>query len=162
MMVQIFFSHRETYGMTLQAPPPSRYYYEKLGSPVNNDFACCGSLTISIDQNHVYTKDGFHGHDYYELVYIRSGDGINIINKTSYPVTRGNIVLLRLSGFHAYHSFNNMEECRQNREEAEGFASDCEVLTPDFLTALPGGLASTYTRATALTSEENHERQIPQ
>lgn len=95
--------------MMLQTPPPFRYYYEELGSLVNNDFARCGSLTISIDQNHFYTKDGFHSHDYYELVYIRSGDGINIINGTSYPVTRGDIVLLRLSDFHAYHSFNNME-----------------------------------------------------
>ena len=95
--------------MTTGSPSPFRYCFDDLSSLLNNDYASSGSLTISIDQNHVYTKDGFHHHDYYELIYIRSGDGIHIINGISYPVTRGDIVLLRLSDVHAYHSFNNME-----------------------------------------------------
>ena len=95
--------------MIYQTPPPHRYCFEKLSSLLNNDYAALGSLAISVDRNHFYTKDGFHTHDYYELGYIRSGEGVQVINGTAYPVSRGDVMLFRLHDFHAYHSFSNME-----------------------------------------------------
>ena len=95
--------------MFAQIPPPPRFCFDSLKSLLNNDYSAVGSLAISVDQNHFYTADGFHNHDYYELIYIRSGDGIQTINGTAYPTSRGDLVLMRLNDFHAYHSFNNME-----------------------------------------------------
>ncbi|MBE6616254.1 MAG: hypothetical protein E7631_13220, partial [Ruminococcaceae bacterium] len=95
--------------MTSNHPIHTCLHFQDLGTFLDNDFASVGGIAISVDRRHIFDVNLYHNHDYYELAYIRCGDGVQIINGISYTVTRGDIILFRLEDKHAYYSFNNME-----------------------------------------------------
>ena len=85
------------------------FHFQDLETFSDNDFASVGGIAISVDRKHIFDVNIYHNHDYYELAYIRCGDGVQIINGISYTVTRGDVILFRLEDQHTYYSFNNME-----------------------------------------------------
>ena len=55
----------------------------------------------------VYTQNGYnqekHLHDFIELVYVSNGKGVHKIDKTTYPVKKGNLIIIN---YNQTHSFN--------------------------------------------------------
>lgn len=49
-----------------------------------------------------------HTHDFYEIAYVYDGEGVQIINKTSYAVKKGSIIIMQPGDYHTYHSLNGM------------------------------------------------------
>ena len=49
-----------------------------------------------------------HTHDFYEIAYVYDGEGIQIINKTSYVVKKGSVIIMQPGDYHTYHSLNGM------------------------------------------------------
>ncbi len=75
----------------------------------SNDYFSTGGIAVSMDKLHIYHCLKPHRHDYYELEYISSGDGIQIINDISYVVKKGDVIFFRLQDCHTYFSFHDME-----------------------------------------------------
>lgn len=49
-----------------------------------------------------------HTHDFYEIEYVFSGEGVAILNQKSYLLSRGSIVFCKPGDEHAYFSTNNL------------------------------------------------------
>lgn len=75
----------------------------------SDDYFYTKGIVITADRKHNYQNYEPHRHDYYELEYISSGDGIQIINGISYVVKKGDVIFFRLQDMHTYFSFHNME-----------------------------------------------------
>ncbi len=68
------------------------------------DYFSNGKITVAVDKGMFPTLPYFHRHDYYELAYIASGDGIEIINAGTYIVKKGDVIFFRLTDVHSYNS----------------------------------------------------------
>lgn len=49
-----------------------------------------------------------HTHDFFEIAYVYEGEGIQIINKNSYAVKKGSVIIMQPGDYHTYHSLNGM------------------------------------------------------
>lgn len=59
-----------------------------------------GSAPVRVFR-HVLTRPyPLHWHDFYELVFVTDGEGLNIVNGRAYPITRGSASLLTPVDFH--------------------------------------------------------------
>ena len=59
---------------------------------------------IHIITNRIDGGEPEHLHEFLELVYIRSGSGMQVVQGTSFPVERGDAVFIPLGQTHAFHS----------------------------------------------------------
>lgn len=59
------------------------------------------------DDISIYTQNGYeeteHLHDFIELVYVSNGKGVHKVDKTTYPVKKGNLIIIN---YNQVHSFN--------------------------------------------------------
>lgn len=48
----------------------------------------------SLDYNNPYDYKSMHRHDYFEIIFIKDGEGSQLIDFTSYPMVKGNIFII--------------------------------------------------------------------
>lgn len=87
----------------------NRISFEGLNSFKDSEFITNGSIAITIDRRCDKFSLSPHSHDYYELEYISSGEGVQIINNEAYVVKKGDIVFFKLNDIHTYYSVNGMQ-----------------------------------------------------
>ena len=66
-------------------------------------------IAISVDRLPKNTEQIYHNHDYYEIEYICHGSGIQIINGKPQNVTKGDVIIFRLSDVHKYYTNDTMD-----------------------------------------------------
>ena len=68
------------------------------------------------DDISVYTQTGYdqveHLHDFIEIVYVSNGKGVHKVDKTVYPVKKGNLVIINYN-----HNNRNLYMIGRNFDE---------------------------------------------
>lgn len=77
--------------------------YAKLRSYATNGDIC---LVRDVRVSH----ESLHSHDYYEIVYIYDGGGVQVINGTAYTVNPGSILLLQKTDAHSFYALKEMAQ----------------------------------------------------
>lgn len=66
---------------------------------------------ISLNHHKPYsgsTTGELHTHDYYELAYTYTGEGVHIINDAPYTVKKGTVIIMKPGDYHSYYSLTDM------------------------------------------------------
>lgn len=71
------------------------------------DYHEIGGIAFTTDDLQI-AFDRIHRHDYYELEYIASGDGMQWINGYTYYVKKGDVIFFRLRDYHNYYSLHRL------------------------------------------------------
>lgn len=64
---------------------------------------------LFVNRDELYVPSSTHKHEFYELEYIISGTGVQIINGKAYEVKRGDIIFIDIKDMHSYYSTNKIE-----------------------------------------------------
>lgn len=64
---------------------------------------------VAFNRDDLYIPSGLHSHDYVELEYVLSGEGMQTVNGVDYPIARGDVILLEVGAEHSYYSTNALE-----------------------------------------------------
>jgi len=67
---------------------------------LTNDVYLQSSLPFRIFHQKLFEPCELHWHEFYELTYIVAGEGVNVVNGISFPLTKGSIFLLTPADFH--------------------------------------------------------------
>ncbi len=64
---------------------------------------------LFVNRDELYVPSSTHAHEFYELEYIISGTGVQIVNGKTYEVKRGDIIFIDIKDTHSYYSTNKIE-----------------------------------------------------
>ena len=65
-------------------------------------------MVLCFDDDGPYQIGDLHEHDFYEIQYVFSGEGMQILNGRSYKISTGSIVLLSPNAVHTYYYISNL------------------------------------------------------
>ncbi len=64
---------------------------------------------LFVNRDELYVPNSTHAHEFYELEYIISGTGVQIVNGKTYEVKRGDLIFIDIKDTHSYYSTNKIE-----------------------------------------------------
>lgn len=107
--------------------------YRKASKPINffDDNINSTFFTHTISQGDEYS---YHSHNFYEIVYIQSGEIIHFVNNKSQKLRYGNVVFLRPKDEHVYIRENKECSHRDLIFEQNFFEEVCNFINPNLLT----------------------------
>lgn len=66
---------------------------------------------VKIEKSDVRSPEKPHTHDFIEIVYILSGNGIQLVDNKEYEVSRGSLMFINYGQTHAFSTKNKMSYC---------------------------------------------------
>lgn len=74
-----------------------------------HDFFFSEKNTVTVAERLPQPVFPIHTHDFYELVIVRRGNGLHIVNDVPYYITCGDLFYINASDHHGYESVNDLE-----------------------------------------------------
>jgi len=117
----------------IELTPNAHYYWDesvnKLGGTVPE---VVGEANVLITRHRRYSYPVLHNHNYVEIIYIASGNCINLFNGFSFEMTQGDVCIMSPNSIHAL-SCTNDNSCILN------IMMNKDFFDMSFLSALRGG-----------------------
>lgn len=64
---------------------------------------------VVVSRDDICTFESLHAHDYYEIEYVFSGEGVQIINGEVYNVKVGDVIVFDIGDVHTYYSVSGLK-----------------------------------------------------
>ncbi len=64
---------------------------------------------VVVSHDYLCTFESLHCHDYFEIEYICSGSGMQVVNGTAYPVEMGDVAFFDVGDEHSYYSIKGLQ-----------------------------------------------------